>query len=288
MKKGRVVFYFLLIIFMGIFNFYLRPIKGNPLIDNDYKNSSSYINGLYKSDEFFKKKLLKESDYHIYDEIIKNALNAEYEVTVECNKECGDAFADAYKAIYLDHPELLSFLGIGSYRKNGTQIVYKNYESLGKIRGKLATMRIEREIDNVRRDTVGMSDKEKIIYVYDYVASHKYDHLFKLSGTNQSIYSFFTKGSSVCAGFAKVSQIIFQNIGINSYLVLSSNHMWNYVEYEGKYYIFDATMGSSFSNDNPMFYDGLGMTTTGVQKGLYSKYYPKIETKTTLKEIFGI
>ena len=288
MKKVRVILYFILVIFMSIFNFYLRPVKGNPLIDNDYKNSSSYINNLYKSDEYFKNKLLKESDYHIYDEIIENSVNDEYEVTIECNKECGEIFSNAYKAVYLDHPELLSFLGISSYRKEGTKIVYKNYESLGKIKSLLGTMRIERVIDNVRRDTMNMSDKEKILYVYNYVASHKYDNFFKLSGVNQSIYSFFTKGSSVCAGFAKVSQILFQNIGINSYLVLSSNHMWNYVEYEGKYYIFDATMGASLANNHAMFYDGLGRTTTGAQKGLFSEYYPKIEAKTTLKEIFGI
>ena len=29
-------------------------------------------------------------------------------------------------------------------------------------------------------------------------------------------------------------------------------HMWNYVEYEGKYYIFDATMGASYRNKENM------------------------------------
>ena len=77
------------------------------------------------------------------------------------------------------------------------------------------------------------------------------------SSSNQSAYSFFTKGSSVCAGFAKASQLLFQNIGINSYLVMNTDHMWNYVEYEGKYYVFDATMGTGFRKDSNNYYSGL-------------------------------
>ena len=142
--------------------------------------------------------------------------------------------------------------------------------------------------ENIKKETKNMNDKEKIIYVYNYVASHNYDKLFTYSSFNQSAYSFFTGGESVCAGFAKASQIIFQNIGIKSYLVLSTNHMWNYVEYEGKYYIFDATVGTSFRDKtNSMYYDGLGRTTTGVFEGLYYDFYPKVES-TKLKDIFGL
>ena len=288
MKRNRVALYFIIVGFMTIFNFYLRPVKGNPLITDEYKNSSSYINNLYHSDEYFKTKLLTPDEYHIYDEIIQNSINDEYEVTIECNKSCASTFLRAYDAIYLDHPELLSFLGISTYKDEGTKITYVNSDNLNKIKSKLGTMRIEREIDNVQHDTKNMTDKEKILYVYNYIASHNYDQIFMHFGTNQSIYSFFTKSSSVCAGFAKASQILFQNIGINSYLVLSSNHMWNYVEYEGKYYIFDATYGTAFYNTASRYYDGLGKTTTGVTEGLFQEYYPKIETKTTLREIFGV
>ena len=62
-----------------------------------------------------------------------------------------------------------------------------------------------------------MSKKDKITYVYNYVASHNYDRTFTYSSSNQSAYSFFSGGKSVCAGFAKASQIIFQNIGMDLY-----------------------------------------------------------------------
>ena len=64
--------------------------------------------------------------------------------------------------------------------------------------------------------------------------------------------------------------------------------MFNYVEYEGKYYIFDATYGTSYKDKtHERYYDGLGNTTTGVIYGLYSELYPQIET-TKLKDIFGL
>jgi transglutaminase/protease-like cytokinesis protein 3 len=133
-----------------------------------------------------------------------------------------------------------------------------------------------------------MNEQEKIIYVYEYVAGHDYDKLFTYSDSNQSAYSFFTKGTSVCAGFAKASQIIFQNIGINSYLVMNDDHMWNYVEYQGEYYVFDATVGASYVNKkHKNFYEGLGRTTVGENTGMFSNLYPKINDK-PLKEIFGL
>jgi len=64
--------------------------------------------------------------------------------------------------------------------------------------------------------------------------------------------------------------------------------MWNYVEYEGNYYVFDATVGASYVNKkHENYYDGLGRTTINTNTGLYPEIYPKIEEK-TLKELFGV
>ena len=65
----RVVSYFVLVIFFFLFNFYFRPISGNPLIDNEYLKSTTYINDLYKSDELFKEKLLEHNEYFICREL---------------------------------------------------------------------------------------------------------------------------------------------------------------------------------------------------------------------------
>ena len=288
MSKKRIIVYFILVILFTLYNFYFRPIKGNPLITSEYKKSDAYVNDLYKSDEYFKEKVLGSDAYHIYEEIIDASLNNKTKVKIKCSKNCQTDFINSYYAVYLDHPELISFVGIGAYSLSNGYVEYENYGNLSKLKTFFGTRRIDRELDIIRSETKNMTDKEKIKYVYDYVASHNYDRIFKFTKSNQSAYSFFTGGKSVCAGFAKASQLIFQYIGINSYLVMSQTHMWNYVEYEGKYYVYDATMGASLSDkSNPHFYDGLGQTTIKSTKGMYSSYYPEIE-KETLKEIFKL
>lgn len=286
MKINRISLYFLLVFLFFLFNFYYRPVSSNPLMTKQYKKSTNYVNNLYVSDEYFKEKLISKNEYYIYEKFLSDVKKGKGTSKVECKKEgCSSSFMQTYKAIYLDHPELIAF-------KSCTWSDYKSYlnvryDNLNQIQAYLGARRIEREIDIVRKETKEMSDKEKILFVYDYVSKRSYDHLFMFSNSNQSAYSFFTKGTSVCAGFAKASQILFQNIGIKSYLVMNEEHMWNYVEYEGKYYVFDSTMGACYIKGSEHYYDGLGKTTVGVIEGDYSSFYPPIEV-TPLREVFNV
>jgi len=283
----RTTIYFILVILFALINFYFRPVSGNPLVTKDYQNSPSYVNDLYYSEEYFKKKLISEKYYYLYEQVLEDVKDGKNVNTITCKEEgCSNAFAAVLEAISLDHPEFFSYQT--AWWRDYKSSVEVHYSCMSSWKYYLGTKRIERELDIVKRETKNMSDKEKILYVYDYVASHNYDRLFTYSSSNQSAYSFFTKGSSVCAGFAKASQLIFQNIGIKSYLVHGYEHMWNYVEYEGKYYVFDATVGSSYYNKKHQnYYEGLARTTVGERIGEHKEVYPTIEEK-TLKELFGM
>ncbi len=255
-------------------------------MDEEYKKSSNYINNLYVSDEFFKKNLISPECYVIYDRFISDVKSGLSKGKISYDKSCFGIFSIVYESIYLDHPEFIAFQSArGKSYEEHSEITYAHLNTLQTYFG---TRRIEREIDIIKRETKNMSDKEKIIFVYNYVASHNYDKLFTAAKSNQSAYSFFTGGSSVCAGFAKASQILLQNVGINSMLALDSQHMWNYVEYDKKWYIFDATYGSSFRDkSSKYYYEGLGDTTTGVIDHYFPELYPKIE-ETTLKSLFDL
>ncbi len=287
MHKKRVIIYFIIVIFLFVFNFYLRPVEGNKLVDKSYKSNSAYINDLYYSNELFKSELSYDGK-KLYEAIVDASINDKTEVRIECNEDCSRSFNDSYDAVYLDHPELISFVGLDYCDYEDEILVCKNYGNIGKLKTKLATLRIEREIDSIKRDTKNMNDKDKIIYVYNYVASHDYNRLFMYAKSNQSAYSFFTGGKSVCAGFAKASQIILQNVGINSLTAIDDDHMWNYVEYNKKWYIFDATVGASYHNKkHKNYYEGLGRTTEGVDNHFFADLYPKIEEE-QLIDIFDL
>ena len=67
-------------------------------------------------DEYFKKNVLKEEEYYIYNKIMEGTMEDLSTVEFQCSGDCTGAFYKAYYALYLDHPELISFLGIRSYR----------------------------------------------------------------------------------------------------------------------------------------------------------------------------
>ena len=283
-KSLRVLLYIVLVVFFFFFNFYFRPVKGNKLVK---KNSPTYVNNLYYSDEHCKNSLLDDESKKLYDKIIKDTLNNKVITDYPCEIDnCFSKLNQINSCIYIDHPELLSYY-LMSWKRYGTKTTY-SIQTMESFRYFFAERRIEREIDIIKRETKNMNDREKIIFVYDYVSNHNYDRLFTYAGSNQSIYSFFTGGKSVCAGFAKSSQIIFQNIGIESYLVLGYEHMWNYVKYNGKYYVYDATVGASYRDKTlPVHYEGLGRTTVDKTIGNNASLYPPIETE-KLKDILDV
>ena len=133
MRVKRIILYFVLVAIMFAFNFYLRPIKGNKLITPKYKDSAAYVNDLYMSDEYFKKKILPEENYFIYDKIIEGSTEDLGTVEIKCFTDCEKSFYNAYYAVYLDHPELISFLGISAFMYEDGAIKYNNYQNLGKI-----------------------------------------------------------------------------------------------------------------------------------------------------------
>lgn len=97
--------------------------------------------------------------------------------------------------------------------------------------------------------------KEQIAYVYKWLVS--YCNYNVNSAYNQSIYSVFVRRNSVCTGYAKAAQYLFNLLGIESYIVFgklsndkeNGRHCWNLVKQDGQYYHFDACLGDSVLDD---------------------------------------
>ena len=142
MIKKRIIVYFALVIIFTLFNFYFRPIKGNPLVTSAYRKSDAYINDLYMSDEYFKRSVLTKDAYYMYDEIISASLKNTSKVKIKCTANCQSDFLNSYYTIYLDHPELISFVGIGYYNIKDGYVEYDNYGNLGPIKTFFGTRRI--------------------------------------------------------------------------------------------------------------------------------------------------
>ena len=80
---------------------------------------------------------------------------------------------------------------------------------------------------------------------------NKYSYSIYVPGKNykefydQSLYSTFNLGYTVCAGYCKGVHAILRKAGVSAMSVTSSNHAWNLVKVDGNWYNLDATWDDS-------------------------------------------
>lgn len=90
---------------------------------------------------------------------------------------------------------------------------------------------------------------EQVMYVYKWLLM--YCNYNVNSAYNQNIDSVFVRRNSVCTGYAKAAQYLFNLLGIESRLVFGKlndvndggRHCWNIICIEGIYYHFDVCVG---------------------------------------------
>ena len=111
---------------------------------------------------------------------------------------------------------------------------------------------IDATFQTIENNVKGLSQIEKIKYVYDYVI----DNIeYKENKNDQNILSALIDHQSVCAGYAKSYQYIMNRLGFEvSYIVGDAKethsqtqentaHAWDMVVYQGDYYYVDPTWG---------------------------------------------
>lgn len=290
-KEHKLLSLIVVVLSVFVYSNFTRVIEGNYLIDKD---SEHYINEIYMSDGRIYNNYLTNDEKKIYMMMLKSANEGKSLVEIkysdlECNDwdSCSGAVGMAHDGILIDHPELITYATC-SYRDVGDgmdlklQFAKSNFFTL-----RLGEMQIARMIDKIKRDTKDMNDLDKIIYVYDWIGQNNvYDKTFTWTSKNQSLYNVFIHGNAVCAGFAKASQVIFQNIGIKSYIIrgqTSGPHMWNVVEYNGKNYFYDSTVATSAQDQNKdWYYYGLIQEEMNDYVPEHIEWYPEISQENGL------
>lgn len=290
-KRHKIATVLLIALSIYIYINYTSIIETNSKVDT---SSEYYINSLYASDARIYNNYLTTYEKQAYDEMLnmtkKRVTTREIDLTKYDNKtgvEVGSYFLTAADALINDHPELIQYAGL-SYRYSESFLkINISYAINNPIEEEINTLKIQRIINKIKIATKDMSDLEKIKYVYEWIGDNsKYDTTFTYASKNQSIYNVFIKGNAVCAGFAKASQVIFQNIGIESITVTGEStgpHMWNIIKYNDKYYYYDSTVSASIRDkSNESYYKGLKQADMNYYTQDHPAWYPKIEKETVL------
>lgn len=185
--------------------------------------------------------------YDIIEQAIRNHvinLNINQSVT-------HDKVRNAIRWVMRENPDIFWFAHQYHYDEVGSIIHFQYPFSAERVKT------IQQSINNVIENDfcIGyvktLTKQKQIIYVYKWLVS--YCNFNANSAYNQSVYSVFVRRNSVCTGYAKAAQYLFNLLGFESRLAFGrlhndkedGRHCWNLVKVDNEYYHFDACFGDS-------------------------------------------
>lgn len=188
---------------------------------------------------------LGEEEQLIYRELLQGVRNMEESILLHAGRE--DRPEKIYEYLLYDRPEL--FWCAGSSRMT----VYDDhtefcpdYTCTPEEKAE-KQLRIDEAVSACMEEVAsGMSEYEKIRYVYEYlIETVDYD---ETAPDNQNIYSALAGGRSVCAGYSRAAQYLLGELGIECIYVVGTaqgqeSHAWNIVNCGEAYYQMDVTFG---------------------------------------------
>ena len=90
--------------------------------------------------------------------------------------------------------------------------------------------------------TDNMDDSEKIKAISLYIAdNYDYDDDLTWESTAEPLTTILKNKRGVCSSFAYLANVLFARANITSFELFNDEHVWNIIEYQGKYYYLDTT-----------------------------------------------
>lgn len=184
-------------------------------------------------------------------------------------------------AIEAEYPELYQYTinGVsgGQSMWLGNFLVFSSFDyTMSQSKYKKSLKKIRKIKNEIVQATSGMSDYEKEIYVYNYIARNcTYKSKTPLDST---IYGVFINKKANCTGLAKAFKYLMNACGVEcvqmgGYENKSSGHAWNKVKINGKWYVVDLTKEVNFSEETENGKDGLIYLSFNVTDSGYSDTY---------------
>ena len=192
----------------------------------------------------------KEDILNIYYTVINSGMT---EFIFYCPKEYEDCLNDVN---YISNNQtLLSNINNFVQVYNSFSHVSTEFDSLGKITIQISHTYTDTQISEINQvvdsiinevTTENMKQEEKIKAIHDYIINNtKYDQERSDNKIKKyhsdTAYGALIEHYAVCGGYADSMKIFLDRLGIDNFKIASENHIWNFVNIDGKWLHLDLT-----------------------------------------------
>lgn len=227
-------------------------------ITKNFVEETPICSEVVESAWYFKGLNNKEAD--IYKRITTVVNNYDKDVVMLSEDKISvDNINRAFEAFLLDNPEVFFIDNEINIEESVMVNAYKyritlNYSIDDSEEIEACKKQIDYAISEIinKLITSDMNDFEKELAIHDYIASqtkyYEYADIKDIPHEKHNIYSALIDKEAVCDGFSKVFQVILKRLGIEAIMLTgstnTSNHAWNKVKLEDKWYNVDVTSDS--------------------------------------------
>lgn len=245
MKKLKCLLVLLLIVLCGC--------SDNQIVDKETKKVEEVTP--FEKDTCYKYHYehLTKKQKELYKELFNIFMNLE-ETGKVSNKNIKDVQI-VHDALLNDHPELFFV---------ETELIYDDYRVEPEYTFKIKEIKkyrkqIELAKDEILKNLPADDQYAQMKYIYDYIVENV--HYDENAEYNQLLISSLLNKNTVCTGYAKMIQYLFQEIGIHTTEIVGGSfdtnnrlqrHAWNMIVYDNDYYYVDATWGDQEDEDGQM------------------------------------
>ena len=266
MKKRRIIFWFVFLLFVALIIIFKEPIglfvyekfiigdiEITEFTPNEYYKANNY-SYVQITDDFVAKD--KNHLLNIYYTIINSGIDS---FTFRCDRSYETCLDDV--DTLSNSQSILSTLNSFVHPYNSFSSVETQYDTLGKVIISVNKSYSEDEINEINikmQDIINtklsstIDNRDLIKTIHDYIIkTTKYDSNRSdrkiINYKSDTAYGPLIEGYGLCGGYTDAMALFLDYYKIPNFKVISENHIWNAVKLDGKWYHLDLTWDDPIS-----------------------------------------